>query len=350
MHIWLRDEARSTERRAPLVPSDAATLIASGAQITVERSAKRIFSDDAYAAAGCTLVAAGSWVDAPEEALVFGVKELPDQPDSLRGSFTHFAHLYKDQRGWQNEIARFKRGGATLYDLEYLTDERGGRVAAFGYWAGWLGAAIGLSGWLKTLHNKALTNVSAQETREEFLTPIRHMLDSVDPPRVVVVGALGRSGQGACDLFTACGIEPTRWDQAETRDLNRPALLAHDLLVSCVLLRGPGLLLATREALSRADTRLSMISDVACDPLSDFNPLPIYDAPTGWNTPFIEVANRDETPVYLTAIDNLPSLLPKEASEDFSAALMPVLASFPDGTPWQNAKRDFEAALKRSQI
>ncbi len=350
MHIWMRDEARDTERRAPLVPDDAATLIAAGTQVSVERSEKRIFSDDAYTAAGCSLVDAGSWTDAPTGALVLGVKELPAQPDTLHGHFAHFAHLYKDQRGWRDEIARFGRGGATLYDLEYLTDTRGVRVAAFGYWAGWLGAAIGLSGWLSAQRGAALAGVAAQETREGFLVPIRAMLAQGDAPRALVVGALGRSGQGACDLFTACGIEPTRWDQAETRDLDRPALLAHDLLVSCVLLRGPGLLLATKEALSDAGARLSMISDVACDPLSDFNPLPVYDVPTGWDTPFIEVAQRESATVHLTAIDNLPSLLPKEASEDFSRSLTPVLGAFSEGTPWRNAERDFKAALQRAGL
>ena len=46
--------------------------------------------------------------------------------------------------------AASRDGGGTLYDLEYLTDETGPpRVAAFGYWAGYAGAAsvaFGLDG------------------------------------------------------------------------------------------------------------------------------------------------------------------------------------------------------------
>ena len=52
MHIWLRDEARDTERRAPLTPKGAATLIAEGATISVERSNKRVFSNAEYQSAG----------------------------------------------------------------------------------------------------------------------------------------------------------------------------------------------------------------------------------------------------------------------------------------------------------
>ena len=33
-------------------------------------------------------------------------------------------------------------GGGALLDLEYLTDDHGRRLAAFGYWAGYVGAAL----------------------------------------------------------------------------------------------------------------------------------------------------------------------------------------------------------------
>ena len=59
MHIWLRDEARDTERRSPLTPDGAATLIAGGAKISVERSRKRIFPDADYETAGCEIVPSG---------------------------------------------------------------------------------------------------------------------------------------------------------------------------------------------------------------------------------------------------------------------------------------------------
>lgn len=335
-HIWLRDEARETERRTPLTPEGAVALIGQGAQITVERSAKRIFPDAAYEAAGCTLAAAASWPDAPRDALILGVKELPTEPARLSGAFAHFAHLYKDQRGWQDELARFGPDAA-LYDLEYLTDASGKRVAAFGYWAGWLGAALGVWGWL----DPGSVRVASRDSRDAFLDPIREAMARRERPRVLVVGALGRSGSGACDLCEALGIEPTRWDLDETRDLDRAALLDHDILVSCVLMTGPGLVLARPNDLGQG--RLGMISDVACDPLSDFNPLPIYDAPTSWNDPFLDLGQG----MRLTAIDNLPSLLPREASEDFAAQLFPVLQGYPDAVPWRNARAAFEAAKAR---
>jgi saccharopine dehydrogenase (NAD+, L-lysine-forming) len=58
--------------------------------------------------------------------------------------FVHFAHCYKQQGGWEAVLARFPRGGGTLYDLEFLQDESGRRVAAFGYHAGFVGAALAI--------------------------------------------------------------------------------------------------------------------------------------------------------------------------------------------------------------
>lgn len=339
MHVWLRDEARDTERRVPLTPSGAAKLIAEGAAVTVERSTKRVFSNDDYKAAGCTLTASDAWPDAPRDALILGVKELPGAPVILKGQFAHFAHLFKEQQGWRDELARFSHGGGALYDLEYLTDRDGARVAAFGYWAGWLGAAIGLWGWLSKRAGieGPFAGVKSAPSRDAFLTQIAAV--ATDPmPKVVIVGALGRSGKGAYDMLASVGIAPTCWDKAETAQLDRDGLLAHDILVSCVLMTGPGLMLLRSEDLSGA--RLSMISDVACDPFSDFNPLPIYDAPTPWTAPYVEVAEGK----WVTAIDNLPSLLPKEASEDFAEQLLPTLRAYPDGVAWRNARAAFDAA------
>ena len=50
-----------------------------------------------------------------------------------------FGHAYKGQHSGRALLQRFKAGGGTLYDLEYLVDEDGRRVAAFGYWAGYAG-------------------------------------------------------------------------------------------------------------------------------------------------------------------------------------------------------------------
>jgi hypothetical protein len=39
---------------------------------------------------------------------------------------------YKQQGGWENVLARFPRGGGTLLDLEFLTDDKYQPLFPFG--------------------------------------------------------------------------------------------------------------------------------------------------------------------------------------------------------------------------
>lgn len=352
MKFLLRDEARETERRAPIIPDHAAELIQSGIQLDVERSTKRIFPDKAYENAGCTLLPAGSWLNASADTVIVGLKELPSLPQNLKNPMIHFAHIYKQQSGWQDELQRFGRGGGVLYDIEYLTELNGRRVAAFGYWAGWMGAALAL--W-RTLANSAgepgpNADLASFDDRDEIIQHIKVLAQKTDArPKAIVIGALGRSGSGAADALSIADCEITRWDMAETASLDRPLLLSHDLLVNCVLMTKPGLRLVSPNDLTNGDCRLSMISDVSCDPFSSFNPLPIYDAPTSWKTPFVSLgSNGTGNEIELTAIDNLPSLIPKEASEDFSTQFSPCLKRFNHGDEWQAAKAVFNRKLSET--
>ncbi len=340
MKFILRSEARATERRTPLTPKNAKALLKAGFELTVEHSDRRIFPDADYAAAGCEIIPEGSWVHAPASTTILGLKELPEAPAELRSPFIHFAHLYKAQSGWQAEIARFTKGGGMLYDLEYLTVNRR-RVAAFGYWAGWMGAALAAWRQLAQAQGKAGPEggVSSFESRAEVEDILRGLASD---KTAIVIGAKGRSGQGATEALKLAGYTVTEWDVEETRNLDRAALLDHDLLVNCVLMTGPGLLLLRPEDLGKG--KLRMISDVSCDPFSDFNPLPIYSAPSTWDAPFEAL----EGGVEITSIDNLPSLLPREASEDFSDQLLPTLLAYPDGAAWQAAKASFADAVKRA--
>jgi hypothetical protein len=50
--------------------------------------------------------------------------------EELKHVHIQFAYCYKQQGGWQKVLSRFPLGGGTLLDLEFLTDDRGRRVAA----------------------------------------------------------------------------------------------------------------------------------------------------------------------------------------------------------------------------
>ena len=143
-------------------------------------------------------------------------------------------------------------------------------------------------------------------------------------PRVLVIGALGRSGTGAVDALAVAGITASGWDVEETRSLDRGALLAHDVLVNTVR-HEPVPPFLTHTDLAEPDRRLSVVCDVTCDVTSACNALPVYEQVTTWPDPVLRL--REGTPAFdVIAIDNLPSLLPLDASVVFSAQLTPLLA------------------------
>ncbi|MFZ0161834.1 MAG: saccharopine dehydrogenase [Kineosporiaceae bacterium] len=342
VRLWIRHEERSTERRAPIVPDDARSLVAQGLEIVVEDSAQRVFPAEEYAAAGCRIVDPGSWVDAPAGAYVVGLKELPDTPATLRHRHIFFGHAYKGQAGARELLDRFVAGGGALLDLEYLVDDAGRRLAAFGYWAGYVGAALAV------LHLRGTLRTPLQPTDRQALDAALAAPDPTAdgaPPRAIVIGALGRSGRGACDALTVAGVPVTRWDVAETRALDRAALLAHDLLVNTVLATGPVPPFLRPSDLDEPDRRLRLVSDVSCDVTSALNVLPIYDEVTNWAAP-VRRLRESAAPLDLIAIDNLPSLLPREASVDFSAELAGHLAALGGPTVvWGRCLARFEAAV-----
>ncbi|MBM6400807.1 saccharopine dehydrogenase [Phycicoccus sonneratiae] len=333
VHLWLRHETRSTERRAPLVPHDAARLVADGVRVTVEESPQRVFDVEAYRAGGCHVTPAGSWVDAPDDAHVLGIKELPDEPAALRHTHIFFGHAYKGQDGAGSLLARFAAGGGELLDLEYLTVD-GRRVIAFGYWAGYVGAALGVlaaRGALAPLHPME---------RAELDALVRAA--GADGMSALVVGAQGRSGRGALDALLAANTVLDGWDREDTRVLDREALLDHELLVNCVLSTTPQPAFVRPEDLT-APRALRVVADVTCDVTSEHNLVPVNTAITSWEEPARRVG--DDPPLDVIAVDNLPSLLPREASVAFSADLVPLVPTLAGRRgPWREALRAFVAA------
>jgi saccharopine dehydrogenase (NAD+, L-lysine-forming) len=337
--LWIRSETRPTERRAPITPEDAGRLVSLGFAVTVERSPQRIFLASSYAAAGCDIVRAGSWADADTDQYIVGLKELPASPGALAHRHLFFGHAYKGQEGATELLRRFHDGGGELLDMESLVDANGRRLAAFGYWAGYVGAALAV------LH-----------LRGQLTTPLRPMsksaLDSAlsadverESRTALVIGALGRCGKGARDALAQTGIAPTCWDIDETRNLDTRALLSHDILVNAVLRTEPGPpFLTTADLADEASHRLSIVSDVTCDVTSECNTLPIYDSPTTWDQPVRRLRSGVRSPGII-AIDNLPSLLPAEASRDFSAQLLPHLETLgsEDGV-WRRCREAFRRA------
>ena len=352
-HLWVRAEQRLHEERVGLTPDGAATLIAAGIAVTVEHSSVRAIAIDGYRRAGCTIAGENTWPQAPADAIIFGLKELPEDGTPLTHRHILFGHAFKGQPAGRVLLARFKKGGGRLYDLEYLVDEDGRRVAAFGYWAGFAGAAVALKAWAAQGAGGILGPVRKYAGKAALLEDLAHDLardlardlDGAPRPRAIVIGANGRVGTGAADLCTALGVKVTKWDMAETAHGGPfPEVLAHEVFLNCILAR-PGCPVFVPASAGTDPRALTVIGDIACDPTSDFSPVKVYDRATDWDAPVLRVAGNP--PLDVMAIDNLPSLLPVESSEDYAAQLLPSLLTLDNlrAGVWGRASDEFDRHL-----
>ncbi len=342
-HLWMRAEQRPNEERAGLTPEGARRLIERGFHVTVEDSPTRILGIESYRDAGCEIVPAFCWPEAPREAIILGLKELPDDNTPLVHRHIMFGHAYKGQPAGQRLLRRFIAGGGTLHDLEYLVDDQGRRVAAFGYWAGFAGAAVSLLAWAAQEKGDICPPVQAWPKKDALLCDLSACLDATGTPRpdALIIGALGRTGSGAGDLCAKMGVSVTRWDMAETAHGGPfPEVLEHALFFNCILAR-TGTPVFVADNAGSASRKLRVIGDIACDPESDFSPVRVYDRATTWAEPALRV--HDAPPLDVMAIDNLPSLLPLESSRDFANQLLPWLLTLdaPDRGAWGRTKAEF---------
>jgi saccharopine dehydrogenase (NAD+, L-lysine-forming) len=354
IHLWLRAETKPHEQRTALSPQGAKVLIDSGFKVTVECSSQNIFNDDLYRQVNAELVPQGSWINAPKEAIVLGLKELPEDDFPLVHQHIYFAHAYKEQAGWQALLSRFKQGGGELFDLEYLVDAQQRRIAAFGYWAGFSGAALSVLAWANQQKNitPPLADISSYQNKQQLLAVIEQALEQANSniankPKLLVIGAKGRSGKGAVDLAKALSLEVLEWDLAETKKGGPfEEIIQVDIFINCVLINRDLPPFITKELLSNNERKLSVIVDVSCDPYGSYNPLPIYQQCTTFKSPCLRI---DQTKVLdIIAIDHLPSLLPKESSEDYGQQLLTHLLMLDDKSQgvWPTALALFNSKTK----
>jgi saccharopine dehydrogenase (NAD+, L-lysine-forming) len=352
VHLWVRAEQRQNEERVGVTPEGVRRLLDAGFQITVEESRCRAIPISDYRATGAAIAPENSWPDAPADAIIFGLKELPEDGTPLPHRHVMFGHAFKGQADGPALLRRFKSAGGTLYDLEYLTDEVGRRVAAFGYWAGFAGAAVGLKVWAaqQTGFEPGPSTILPYSGKQALLAELKEDLDTAlangaPKPAAMIVGAKGRVGTGAGDLLSALDLDVTRWDMAETAHGGPfPEILDREIFVNCVLAM-PGIPVFVPKSAVTQLRRLSVIADVSCDPSSAYNPVPVYDRATSFDDPVIRVSARPVLDVM--AIDNLPSMLPVESSEDFAAQLLPSLMQLnaPDQGVWGRARTIFDTHI-----
>lgn len=208
MKIGLIKETKIPEdNRVALSPEQVAKLNQEfpDSEIIVQSSDIRAFTDEEYRQAGVKVVGDMSDCD-----VLFGIKEA--QIDSLipNKHYFFFAHVAKMQEYNRPLLQAMLAKNLTFSDYEYLVDENGERVCAFGWWAGVVGVYYTLRGYGLKIGRNSLPKPDRMFT----LAQMHRVLATALFPKVkILITGNGRVAQGATYVMRECRAQELTREQ-----------------------------------------------------------------------------------------------------------------------------------------
>ncbi len=367
----IRETKTPIDNRVALTPSQARMLMDSymGVEIVVESSDVRAYSDDEYRAFGIQVVK-----DLNDCDILFGIKEAAIESILPQKHYFFFGHIAKMQEYNRPLIKAMIEKRITFSDYEYLVDQGGKRVCAFGWWAGVVGVYYTLRGY-------GLKYKLYELPQPDLRFTIKQLLDSlnkIELPRVkLLVTGAGRVSQGAQFVLNQIGankIDEQEYLSVETvneltycvADVDR--LVKHkdrkkftwsdfsanvhdyesdffkfakvtDVLICAHFWAPDAPVYLDVDDLRREDLRIRMIGDVTCDIMGSIkstvrssthaNPYFDYNPITGRE----EGAFTSDNNISVMAVDTCPNALALDSSEYFGDMLIehvfkPMLTDF----------------------
>ena len=327
-----------------------------GIKFIVQHSPDRCFSDDEYARAGITLSHSLEDCD-----ILLGIKEVPYE-DLIPGkTYLFFSHTRKKQPYNQKLMQRIVEKNITLIDYECMEHEDGQRIIGFGFFAGIVGAHNGMMVYGKRSGTFDLERVYKQKDFKELI----HSYFGLKIPSIkIAVTGSGRVAHGILEVMNLMEVIEVEKEEYLSRDFSYPVyvqLKGSDLYAQkttgdysrysfhnnpenykClfdqyiphtdVLMNGvywdlqvPRLF--EKEAVTRPDFRISVISDITDDahgsvPIN-LGDQSIEDPVYGVDKKtFEKTAPYLESSVDVIAVGNLPNELPRDASKYFGEQLI----------------------------
>ena len=356
----IREDKVPVDRRVPITPAQAAEIQQRFPHVKVycQSSTLRCFPDQDYRNAGIEVVDDVSHCD-----ILMGVKEVPISRLIANKTYLFFSHTIKKQAYNRDLLRSMLQKNIRLIDYERLTDTQGNRVVAFGRFAGIVGAYNGLYTYGKKLGlydiRRAKDCFDMEDLKREF-SKIK-----LPPIKIALTGG-GRVANGAVEILEGVGIrrvspedylmqtydEPV-YAQLEVTDYNRkadggvfekeefflyperfvpgfePFAKVTDLFIAGAFWDHRAPALFSREDMLQEDFSIRVIADITCDiegsipstkqPSTIADPVYDYDAQ---HDQVADTLYQNPTYVSVMAVDNLPSELPRDASESFGENLL----------------------------
>ena len=349
----IQERKSPPDRRVVLDPKSCKNLLSTfpSAELIIESSPIRAFSDMDYSSAGLEVVA-----DVSAAEVLIGVKEVPIEALIPNKSYFFFSHTIKKQPYNRKLLQAILDKNITLYDHETLVNESNHRLIGFGYYAGVVGAYNGLRALGLKLNCFELPKATDLNDR----AALNAQLDLLTIPNVkIVLTGSGRVGQGAKEILDHLNIKKVSVDQFINNPFKEAVYVQLDVLDYCKRKDGTTLgkkdffnypeayqstfdrftsvadffiaghfygkgapAFFTREQAKSPRFNLKVVADISCDidgpvactirPSTIDKPIYGYDAETE-----TEVNFSNASAIAVMAVDNLPCELPKDASEGF---------------------------------
>lgn len=220
----IKETKKPIDNRVALIPEQIADLNKRFPkhEIVVQSSDIRAYSDEEYRKVGVRVVD-----DLSDCDVLFGIKEANVNTLIPNKHYMFFGHIAKMQQYNLPLIQSLMKMSITFSDYEYLVDDKGKRVCAFGWWAGIVGVYYTLRAY--GLKNKSYTlpKPNLNFTLDDLIGSLKNIkLPSV---KVLVTGA-GRVSQGAQYILNTIGaIQMSEFDYLNTKKVDRLSYTVADV-------------------------------------------------------------------------------------------------------------------------
>ena len=375
----IRERKNPPDRRVVLSPAACQSVLASypDAQIIVEPSPIRTFTDAEYRAAGIEV--ADKMADCD---VLLGVKEVPIQDLVPDKTYFFFSHTIKKQPYNRKLLRAILEKNIELYDHEVITNAKGIRLVAFGRYAGIVGAYNGIRAYGLKHDRFQLPKAETLADQQALIAELRKI--TLPNIKILLTGR-GRVGNGAREMLDAMGLRRVNVGEYLGQEFNEPVYCqidasdynrrldgvrgnkadffanpqeyrsnfyrfakVTDFYIAGHFYGQGAPYLYTREDAKRPDFKISVVADVSCDidgpvattikPSTIADPIYGYDPHAESETDF-----KQENAIAVMAVDNLPAELPRDASDGFGEAFVKnVIPAF--------FNNDWDGILERARM
>ena len=361
-------ESRTDEFRTPLVPKHIKKLkeLFSGINITIQSSNKRCFSDEEYSKAGAIINE-----DLTSSDLILGVKEIDTSILINNKKYLFFSHTSKIQpdnsaaaqgtpgMDKKDLLSTVLNKNITLIDYENIRNKKGARYLGFGRFAGIVGCYNSLALYENFSNNFQLPR--AFEINDYSLLKDILQDKKFSDIKILITGD-GRVARGALELlkFTNinqvskgdfikntfnesvfCNLETSDYvNNNSGKDFSLQHFIKNPTSYSCVAnryLEETNLLISAHywDPLSPKIfdlnnlyrfNKLKVIGDITCDINGSIpttlKSTSIKDPYFYFNKDTKNETNKSNDAIAVMAVDNLPSELPRDSSEEFGNGIV----------------------------